>query len=150
MDYLVENSTSFAKYLKTQAKKRGIDMNMTKLMKLMYICYGTSLAAYGKRLFNEQPQAWPYGPVFALTRQQMMTANNWNEECENLNMPDNKVENLVYAVLNTFGNWSATQLSSWTHKTGSPWDKTIKQYAFAYGTPISDNDIKSYFQKILK
>lgn len=37
---------------------------MTKIHKLLYISYGIFLARENKRLTNEHPQAWPFGPVF--------------------------------------------------------------------------------------
>lgn len=147
----VVDSTLFAKYLNTKARNQGIEMNITKLMKLMYICYGTYLAVYNERLLNEQPQAWPYGPVFATARQEMNIQENWIDKRESLGIENvietNKIDNIINVVLKTFGKLSAVQLSTWTHQAGSPWEKTVSSYA--YGTPISDLIIKSYFDKLI-
>lgn len=151
MANVVVDSTLFAKYLNTKARSQGIEMNITKLMKLMYICYGTYLTVYNQRLLNEQPQAWPYGPVFAIARQEMSSQSNWIAVCNSLNLEDanitDKIDKLINVVLSTFGTWSAVQLSNWTHQSGSPWEKTVLSYEF--GTPISDDSIKSYFTRIV-
>lgn len=145
------DSILFAKYLNTKARNQRIEMSITKLMKLMYICYGTYLAVYDERLLNEQPQAWPYGPVFATARQEMTKQENWIETCDDLKVEDpmttNKINGIINVVLNTFGKWSAAQLSAWTHQSGSPWEMTLRNYL--YGTPISDQNIKSYFDKLI-
>ena len=147
----VVDSTLFAKYLNTKAREQKIEMSITKLMKLMYICYGTYLAVYNERLLNEQPQAWPYGPVFATARQEMTKQENWTDACDDLKIDDemllSKINGIVNVVLRTFGPFSAVQLSNWTHQSGSPWDMTLRNYT--YGTPISDQNIKPYFDKLI-
>jgi uncharacterized phage-associated protein len=52
------------------------------------------------------------------------------------------------SIFNTFGHWTASKLSGWSHK-GSPWEKTVSKAGFKWGNCINDDDIKAYFKKIV-
>ena len=39
----------------------------TQAQKILYCCYGATLAKYDERLTDEHPKAWPNGPVFHRT-----------------------------------------------------------------------------------
>ena len=54
-------------YIIKRCKQKGIYVNITKLQKLLYCCYGVVLAKFGVRLTDERPEAWQYGPVFPET-----------------------------------------------------------------------------------
>lgn len=54
-------------YIVDMCRKQHIEVNVTKLQKLLYCCYGVALAQLGIRLTKESPQAWQYGPVFPKT-----------------------------------------------------------------------------------
>ncbi|MDR1054371.1 MAG: hypothetical protein LBL90_00730 [Prevotellaceae bacterium] len=49
-----------------------------------------------------------------------------------------------------FGKWTASALSEWSHKEGSPWEKTVSTEEFKWGDKIEDGYIKSYFTKIIQ
>lgn len=51
-------------YIIRRCEEMNIFINITKLQKLMYCCYGTILGKFGSRLIDEHPAAWQYGPVF--------------------------------------------------------------------------------------
>ena len=51
-------------YIIKRCHEKEITLNITKLQKLMYCCYGTVLGKFGLRLIDEYPAAWQYGPVF--------------------------------------------------------------------------------------
>jgi uncharacterized phage-associated protein len=146
-------STILAKYIAAYLNEKHVDINMTKIQKLTYIAYGVYLAATGDRLIDEHPQAWPYGPVFPTTRRNLLRVD-LNSIC--LDDPDlqeistdKEACSLVALVYNTFGKWTAFALSEWSHKEGSPWEKTVSTQGFKWGGKIKDEYIKSYFDKIL-
>lgn len=152
-DTYLYNSVSMAKYIVARANQAHIGINMTKLQKLLYIAYGASLTILGKRLVNEHPQAWPYGPVFPTTRNKLK-----GTEFSSINMDDTaiaeingnqEVQQLITFVFKGFGTWYAHDLSAWSHQVGSPWDKTVNSDNFKWGRQISDEDIKDYFDKII-
>jgi uncharacterized phage-associated protein len=138
-------STEVAKYIVARAVEARITMNMTKLQKLLYVAYGIYLFVKKERLTDEHPKAWPYGPVFPTTRNQLLK-NNFSKSPEKLGKitDDKEVETLITLVFNIFGSWTAGQLSEWSHADESPWERT-KQ-----GQMIPDEYIEAYFSKIVQ
>ncbi|WP_314942672.1 type II toxin-antitoxin system antitoxin SocA domain-containing protein [Porphyromonas endodontalis] len=153
-DTFLYRSTDVARYLVFLANERKITVNMTKVQKLLYITYGVFLRVYSKRLLNEHPQAWPYGPVFPTTRNNLLKQDfslvpkesiEDREKIEN----DEKLNKVVDFVFKNFGSWNAGQLSEWSHSKGSPWDETRKTQGFKWGNVISDKLILEYFCSII-
>jgi uncharacterized phage-associated protein len=147
------DSTILAKYITAYFNDKRIDINMTKIQKLMYIAYGIFLAVKGERLVDEHPQAWPYGPVFPTTRRDLLKSDLnaislHDDELKGI-AADETVCSLIGLVYDTFGNWTASQLSEWSHKEGSPWEKTVSGPGFKWGNCIKDDYIESYFKKII-
>jgi len=146
-------SVTVAKYIIAYANAHRFSMNMTKLQKLLYITYGTCLAAYKSRLTDEHPQAWPYGPVFPTTRNKLL-----NVDFETVSLSDDdltEISNdsetvkLVKVVFDAFGAYNAGTLTSWSHSAGSPWEKTTQMSGFKWGDRISDDIILAYFDRII-
>lgn len=61
------DSNDVMAYIHDYCAKNNIYVNVTKLQKLLYCCYGVVLAALDERLTSEHPQAWEHGPVFPRT-----------------------------------------------------------------------------------
>ncbi len=148
------NSTLFAKYIIAWANDKGIPINMTKTQKLLYIAYGVWLAVVGKRLLDEHPQAWPYGPVFPTTRNRLLKIDFYEISISsgefNTLKSDENVSSLLRLVFRVFGKWTAGQLSAWSHAEGSPWERTVCKSGFKWGNRIDDDDIQKYFKMIVK
>lgn len=147
------DSVTMAKFIVAKTIQSGYTINITKLQKLLFIAYGVSLVAYGERLVSEQPQAWPYGPVFPTTRERLMGCSLEsitldNEELSEVKK-DSNVNDLLEFVLKHFGSCTATMLVEWTHEEGSPWKNTTKLPNFNWGDTISDDYIRGYFDAIL-
>ncbi len=148
-------STDIAKCIVARANEKKIVMNMTKLQKLLYAAYGIYLAIKNERLTNEYPKAWPYGPVFPTTREKLLKFDfvdydiSSDSDCSEDVKNDEEIDSLISLVLKTFGNWTAGQLTEWSHEPGSPWDKTVNTDGFKWNNPISDEYIKEYFLTIL-
>lgn len=147
------NSTILAKYITAYLNEKKADVNMTKIQKLTYIAYGLYLAVRNERLIDEHPQAWPYGPVFPTTRNKLskIDLNSISLQDEDLEeiSSDADVKSLIDLVYKTFGTWSAFELSEWSHKEGSPWEKTVSTHGFKWGKRIEDEPIEAYFKKII-
>jgi uncharacterized phage-associated protein len=143
-------STVVAKYIISRANEANIAMNMTKLQKLLYITYGIYLIVKGERLINEQPKAWPFGPVFPTTRQKLLHLDFIDYdilkdgECTQI-QEDKEHQYLVDLVFSSFGKLSAGQLSEWSHQKGSPWHQTTQLKGFKWNQNIPDEYIKDYF-----
>lgn len=147
------NSVSVACYIAAMVNSRKLGLNMTKLQKLLYIVYGTYLSLYERRLTNEHPQAWPYGPVFPTVRNKLLKKDllSIRQESYDGQIPegDKELEQVVNLVLNSFGNKNATTLTLWSHQDGSPWDRIASQDGFTWGEQIPDSYIQEYFNSIL-
>lgn len=148
-DTYICNSVVLAKYIAAYANNHNFSINMTKLQKLLYITYGVYLAVKGKRLTNEHPQAWPYGPVFSTTRTKLLKC------ClddiitfDDLTITE-EIKACVKLVFDSFGSYNASFLSAWSHKPNSPWDKTVNQDGFKWGNTIPDEYILPYFKTLL-
>ncbi len=147
------SSVKIAKYIVATANANSISINMTKVQKLLYIAYGIFLAVKGYRLTNEHPQAWPYGPVFPTTRNKLLKQDLYSidfqdSEISALNK-DCELKELIKLVFDSFGGWSASQLTEWSHTDGSPWQRTVSAENFTWGAEIPDNYIKPYFSSII-
>ena len=147
----------FAKYLLLCVQKLNatlkppIEMNETKLHKLMYICDGILLSS-NVNIINENVRAWDYGPVYTKVYKwyqkhgkEDVTLWTISKEIEN----NDSVKNVVFQALKKFGNWSAVQLSEWTHKEGSPWSLTMKENNQKLNSVISKEYMKLYFAGLI-
>lgn len=138
-------------YILNQCRKMGIDVNVTKLQKLLYCCYGVALAKLGIRLTTDSPQAWQYGPVFPQTLEffrkhpieDLATTSAFDQTASE------DLKKLLIGTLQYFGRFSASQLSAWSHEVGSPWYRASNG-GTALKEDIDDLSIKSYFtQEVL-
>jgi len=146
-------STLLAKYIAAYFNDKRADVNITKIQKLTYIAYGSYLAIFDARLIDEHPQAWPYGPVFPTTRKHLLKTDLNAISLQDTDFKeissDRDIVSLIDMIYKTFGSWSAASLSDWSHKEGSPWEKTVSSKSFRWGDKINDDYIKSYFKKII-
>lgn len=152
-DKFLYNSVSMAKYIIAYANENRYAMNMTKLQKLLYITYGTYMAVKNERLINEHPQAWPFGPVFPTTRNKLLKKDFDEIKMSDSDLveisKDKDMPSLMKLVFSTFGSFTASTLTEWSHKPDSPWEKTTKKPLFVWGDVISDELIMSYFKNII-
>lgn len=94
-----------------------------KLQKLLYYAQGFALAILGRPLFQEDFEAWQYGPVIPSVYQRYKELGNKAipkvdlESFDHYTTDEKKLLNEVYTV---FGQYSAWALSAMTHET-PPW-----------------------------
>ena len=125
-----------------------------KLQKLLYYAQGISLALYDEKLFYENIEAWPHGPVVR------DVYNNYEKngrkpieiemkEEEELLLKDitndNKINNILILTYDNFAIYTAWQLRQMTHENGSPWDITEKTKGLF--KTIDTNLIQKYFKE---
>ena len=148
------NSVRMGEYLAAYAVQKGYFMNQTKLQKLLYIVYGAYLTQYEESLVDEQPRAWPYGPVFPRVQQQFAKVRNLayadiaSADYEPIR-ENGKLRSLIDNVIQTFGDWTAQALSEWSHKQGSPWAIAFANNNMRYNAVISAESIKEYFKTFM-
>jgi len=150
------SSITLGKYIILVCKQRDIFLNRTKLQKLMYVIYGAMLAAKGIRSIDEQPRAWPFGPVFPRAQNYFSNEDNFSnvassdEDEFSQIKEDEALIKALEATLDAFGSWTARGLSMWSHEDGSPWDKALQKSKGTFNATIDDSEIKSYFKKIVR
>ena len=143
MEYCSSNVMAYVLYFcKTQDPP--IIVNSTKAQKLLYCCYGAVLAKFDERLTDEHPRAWMYGPVFPTTfndinknRLTAGMARQFERDCP----PD--MLKLIKETIQTFGKYTATQLSNWSHMPESPWSKADALSA------LDDREISIFFKRYI-
>ena len=143
-------SIDFAIYLTKKAKDMNVYINLTKLQKLLYICYGLYLAFAEDYLLDERPEAWQYGPLFPKVHKKQKENNNSLERLiTSIDEADFKeFDFVVNIVLETFKDWTAIDLVNWTHEEGTAWHKRyIKQNKPR--TFLDNFDIKLDFSKFI-
>lgn len=141
------DSVVAAKYLLALAYSKGKILNVTKVQKLLYIAYGYFLANEGRILLTEQPKAWPYGPVFPRTRKKVNFSELISVDDPELAeiKQDQKVTDFFKDLIEKYSNFTASQLSEWSHSEGGPWDSATKQKGFNWNEPIPNELIEPYF-----
>lgn len=131
------DARAIANYILDKSKAAGIDgLTLMQLLKLVYLAQGWSLAFDDKPLVFQKPQAWQYGPVYphiykalnkfggnAITEKirDKLTGNEFRP----IDITPIQ-EKVIDAVLKSYGNKHAFELSNITHQQDGPWEKTFK------------------------
>ncbi|WP_246022188.1 Panacea domain-containing protein [Epilithonimonas xixisoli] len=148
------SNVPYTKYNKTQLEKIGNtvvylsdnipQLSKTKLLKLLYILDEISIKKTGIPFLNLKYKVWKFGPVseelfIDLSSEPKLLEGYIEKNSEDgVNFvvsksvfnddefSDNDIELMDYTIAN-FGNKSAKELISYTHRTNSPWHNTAKQ-----------------------
>lgn len=151
------SSVEFGKLIISRAAELGdpsVKLNETKLHKLIYVCDGFMLAG-GVNLIGETAKAWNYGPVYPKVHKWLKKtpgafaspspcSDETTEEVGGVNAIQ-----LIDRVLGSFGKWTATQLSDWSHRPESPWELALARSKGVMNSPIDKDDMGSYFRGLL-
>ena len=128
------------------ANNGGELISNMKLQKLLYYMQGFHLAYFDEPLFNEEIEAWMYGPVVPVMYEYFQGYDNngitYDGEVISL-MP--KEERLFNDVFRVYGKFSAIGLMNLTHKE-SPWAQTPT----GHGNVISKEKLKVFFKTRLR
>jgi uncharacterized phage-associated protein len=99
-----------------------------KMLKLIFIAHGWHLAFFQKPLIADTIQAWKYGPVIPSVYRYFKEYGSNPVPPSELSIlptlpPDTEqaTKDLLERVWDKYSPLSATQLSSLTHQTGTPW-----------------------------
>lgn len=132
-----------AKYLIYLSSKQNYTISPLKLQKLLYYCQGFSFAWDNKKLFNDDFEAWQYGPVnrdiydyFKVYGQLSIPSS----EGKNIIGDPDEIET-IEAVWNNLKSYSPFELVENTHNE-RPWLDAV-----AFNDVISKKSIKDYFKK---
>jgi uncharacterized phage-associated protein len=124
----------------------GDSVTNMKLQKLLYYHQGYHLAYFGEPMFDDEIEAWMYGPVVPNVYNHYKGYGN-----SSLNYDDNaielseKEEKLFKEVMRVYGDYSAIGLMNLTHKE-KPWKET----PIGVGNVISTKSMEEFFKKKIK
>jgi len=153
------------------ARAHGQSLTPMKIQKLIYYANGWHSAIKGEPLLDEQVEAWPYGPVIPSIYRAFSDHGNQPitsplVDFEFLDGPDSREDfryhapsledntdqaEFAHALLNriweTYGGYSAIQLSNMTHAPGTPWRQVHDRYSgrIPRGTDIPWESIRDFF-----
>lgn len=117
-----------------------------KLQKLLYYMQGFHLACFNTPLFDEEIEAWMYGPVVPSVYEHFKGHGNKGIEYKgsviHLTKEEEALFNEVYRV---YGAYSALGLMDLTHKE-KPWKSTN----IGVGNIISKDNLRIFFKNRLK
>lgn len=155
---LYDTPSNVANFFLEKGKEEGMPLTQLKLMKLVYLAYGWILATLNARLFNEEIEAWKYGPVipslyheFKHFRYDPITTKSiyFDLDKDTIDVPTIKANDkssvILEKVWDVYKQLSAKALVEKTHETGSPWHSHYDPNV--YGKVIPDDDIKIYFKE---
>lgn len=155
-----------ANFFIEHAKKRGESLTPMKLQKLMYFAQGWHLALTdGAPLFNEQIEAWKFGPVIPSIYRCFkqygsseisepageFVGHHWNYP--DIPEEDSETRQFLEKIYDVYAKYSASRLSAMTHIKDAPWDKVVKIYGGEFdnvpdGTDIPIEYLKEHFKKV--
>lgn len=121
------------------------DLTNLKLQKLLYFAQGKYLAKFGKPLFDEEVEAWDYGPVVKSVYHQFKHCGAFPITAFDIKtqtaLPDDKAQ-FLNEIWEEYAKYSAGYLVDLTHEEGSPWRKHYKN---GQNTVIPRNELQQYF-----
>jgi uncharacterized phage-associated protein len=154
------DARALANFFLELADQRGVELTQLMLYKLVYLCHGWYLATEGEPLISQTFEAWQYGPVVKVLRDQFScfgkskisgraTRLNIHDGTELVVAPLLAESDREFAVgiFDAYRRYSAWQLSDFTHEAGSPWDRVWNAEAplGRLALSLSNAEIQKYF-----
>lgn len=102
---------------------QGDLMTHLRLHKLLYFAQGWHLTRYGKPLFEEEIEAWQYGPVVPSVYNAYKQHGRAGiaGELPNIDAFTEEEFSLLLDVAREYEKYGTSSLVNMTHKPGSPW-----------------------------
>jgi len=114
------------------AKKENITIDTMKLLKMTYIANGYYLAFFETPLFENNIEAWKYGPVIPELYHVIKRHGHGNVKIETVELySENKIQDtdlkFLKVIWDKFKKYGGLELSALTHIEESPWSKTYSE-----------------------
>ena len=137
------NATRIGQYFLSKNE----ELTDIQIQKLVYYAYSWYMVAHrGKKIFDEQPEAWIHGPVFRSLFNSMKSKDFFDlSEVENICESNTEFLDKIYDV---YGKYSGNELERMTHSE-LPWIKArngLKPFEFSQNK-INDKDIMICYGK---
>jgi len=141
------NVFDIANFFIDMANRTGEDcMTNMRINKLLYFAQGGYLARYGIPLFDDEFEAWQYGPVVKKIYDKYKVCKKnavdfVDDEYENDNLDEQEI-NFLIDVMREYGIYTTSALVDISHKEDSPWGRAGYE-----GATIPTAQIGEYFSK---
>ena len=140
------------KFIELAEKSRN-PLTPMQLLKLVYIAHGWMLGIYSRPLISDRVEAWKYGPVIPQLYHQLKSYRDQfvtekivcRDADDNL---DEEEELVISEICNIYGKYSGIELSSLTHKEGTPWQKVYIEGVNPLR--ISNDIIEQHYKEMLE
>lgn len=118
-------------FVDLSGKSDDNDLTKMKLIKLVYFAQALHLAKNKTPLFDEEIQAWDYGPVipsvfheFSTYQREIIdkTTDSYDSSC----FTSEDIDFLIDIEMN-YGKFSAIELSRQSHVKGGPWERVYRK-----------------------
>lgn len=157
------DARAVANYFLDLADERNQKLTQVQLLKLLYFAHGWYLSSYGKSLISHDFEAWTYGPVVKVVRDEF---KSFGEEpitsraakldifsgSKSIVEPDLEHHDSIFVrlIFDAYYIYDAWQLSSMTHEEGSPWDVlwNSSEPVGRLALRIRNEDIKKHFDNL--
>ena len=129
--------------------RRETETTPMHVLKLVYISHGWTLGLYGRSLVNEPAEAWLYGPVVPSVYHRYKSFRGdpiTTDPVDRSDAFDEEQLDVIEQVHEVYGDFTALQLSALTHKPGTPWDITYREYGV--GVIIRNELIRDYYKRL--
>lgn len=141
-------SENISNFFLAKAKKEGVVLTNKKLQKLLYYAQAWTLANFSKALFDDEIQAWIYGPVVP-TIYHKYKSFGWSNitkseefDCKEIN----EVSSLLEEVWGFYGSKDSDYLVSLSHSE-KPWQEARANLddGIPSVTKISKESMRDYY-----
>lgn len=140
-------SSTVASHLLNIANRENVPLTPLKLMKLVYLCEGWSLAMRKDSLIKEEVEAWQYGPVIPELYQliKQFRAAPVKQIGAFVEQMSDEQKRLIEAVFSAYKHLTGIQLSDLTHQPGTPWSQVYKKN---HSATIPTSKIREHFNEL--
>lgn len=138
------------KAVKHCSRLHEIKLSISHIQLIMYVLYGYRLANDMEDVFNESPQMWKYGPVFASSFSQLKKGEDIQSEYEAwkaVNRHDLNLGTQIISLVTGLGERNVKELSAKHTAHGTPWHDCRVMNPDKWGTAIPAETIKQWFKQ---
>jgi len=145
-----QSAFAIANYFIRKSAETRIPLTPMKLIKLVYIAHGWTLALTGKPLLREPIEAWKFGPVIESLYHAFKSYGNTSIPPQAATQAtiqgDNvgEIKRILDKVWDSYAKYTPAQLSTLTHQTGTPWSEVYNPDEFY--TVIPDALIEQHYK----
>lgn len=132
--------------INTDIDKGDIVSNL-KLQKMMYYLQGFNLAFFDEKLFDDDIEAWQYGPVVPSVYKHFKCSGKGaivlSKGIDEIELKSDEQEDMFRQVMDEYGKFNAIRLMEMTHNE-QPWKSTN------IGNIIDVKLMKIYFKTLVE